>query len=469
MTDATAPPAPAGSSWKFPRSFWTANGAELFERAAYYGLFIVQTVYFTSVLRYGDIKAGVISGIFASAMYFLPTLSGLLADHIGFRRALMLAFGCLTVGYALIGFASVGLPPLLLDIVVISGLAIQTFGGSIVKPVISGTVAKTSSSENRARAFSIFYAMVNIGAFSGKSLAYPIRTQLGVENVAYYSAAMSFIALVLVALFYRSVDREASNRTVRDVLQQLLRVLANVRFLTLIVITAGFWTIQHQLYASMPKYILRTVGPGASPEWLANINPFVVVVFVVPITHLVRHWKPISSIAVSLFMIPFSALLMALGPLVAGAGGHDVTIAGFPINAIVLMAILGIALQGLAECFLSPKYLEFASKQAPENEVGLYMGYTHLNSFFSLLFGFVLSGLLLDAYCPDPEKLRQTDPAAFAQWEAAIAGDGAMPAAFAHAHYIWYVFAGIGFAAFVALMIFKTITDAIDRRNAATI
>ena len=39
--------------------------------------------------------------------------------------------------------------------------------------------------------------------------------------------------------------------------------------------------------------------------------------------------------------------------------------------------------------------------------------------------------------------------------------------AYDHAHYIWYFWVGVGVAAFLALMVFKTITDRIDRRKAA--
>ena len=34
--------------------------------------------------------------------------------------------------------------------------------------------------------------------------------------------------------------------------------------------------VQHQLYATMPKYVLRMAGEGASPSWYANVNPAVV-------------------------------------------------------------------------------------------------------------------------------------------------------------------------------------------------
>lgn len=42
------------------------------------------------------------------------------------------------------------------------------------------------------------------------------------------------------------------------------------------IIITGFWMVQHQLYATMPKYVLRLAGEGASPSWYANVNPLVV-------------------------------------------------------------------------------------------------------------------------------------------------------------------------------------------------
>ena len=40
--------------------------------------------------------------------------------------------------------------------------------------------------------------------------------------------------------------------------------------------------------------------------------------------------------------------------------------------------IVGIALQGFSESFISPRYLEYFSLQAPKGEEGLYLGFSHL-------------------------------------------------------------------------------------------
>ncbi len=429
-------------SWRFPRTFWIANGIELFERAAYYGCFIALAVYLTDSVGFTDVQTGWVVACFASVLYLLPTFLGALADRIGFRAALILAFTLLAAGYGLLGAFQVKATAL-------ASLALIMVGGAMVKPVITGTVAKCSDAAHRARAFSLFYQVVNIGAFLGKTIAKPLRVSLGLEYINYYAAAMAVVALLLTLLFYHNVEGDKlAAKTLRETLAGLGRVLRNARFMILILIVAGFWAIQGQLYATMPKYMLRLIGPGASPEWLANINPFIVVFCVVPITHLMQRARPITSIAVSLALIPFSALIVSLSPLVAQWLGNDITLfAGITMNAITLTMIFGIALQGLAECFLSPRFYEYASKQAPKGEEGLYMGYQYLTTFFAWLFGFAISGYLLDAFCPDPKKLTPDQ----------------LPTAYLHAHYIWYVFAGIGAAAFVLLVIYRIVTHRLDR------
>ena len=88
------------------------------------------------------------------------------------------------------------------------------------------------------------------------------------------------------------------------------------------------------------------------------------------------------------------------------------------------------------------------------------MGYQHLTNFIAFGAAFVLAGYLLDSYCPDPNRLA---PETRAQWEAALQTGAALPAVYAKAHYIWFVYAGVGAAAFVALCLFRWICNRLDR------
>ena len=440
----------------YSRAFWVSNSVEMLERMAYYAIFIVITLYLTNTLGFNDFEASMISGLFSGGLYLLPMFTGAYADKIGFRRSLIVAFTLLTVGY--MGLAL--LPTLLQSAGLVqygatthftglqdSGLrwliapvmVVIMVGGSFIKSTISGSVAKETTSENRARGYSIFYMVVNIGAFTGKTIIDPLRQAIGEEAyiaINYFSAAMTLIALLAVLLLYHSAHSAGEGKSMREIGEGFVRVLTNKRLLALILIVTGFWIVQQQLYATMPKYVIRMAGEAARPGWIANVNPLVVVLCVGLVTRLMAKRSAITSITIGMFLIPLSALLMACGNVM------DSEIIGGMSN-ITLMMIVGIVFQALAECFISPRYLEYFSLQAPEGEEGLYLGFSHLDSFLSSILGFGISGILLTKYCPDPALFATREA-----WEAASAD----------AHYIWYYFAAIGVVSALLLLAFALVT-----------
>lgn len=454
----------ATTSKSFTQAFWVSNTVELFERMAYYAMFIVLTIYLSTILGFNDIQASLISGLFSGGLYLLPIFTGAFADKIGFRKSMITAFTLLTIGYLGLGvfptlLESTGLVsygettqfsglqdsserwliiPILLTIVV---------GGSFIKSVISGSVAKETTEANRARGYSIFYMMVNIGAFTGKTVIDPLRGIVGEQAyiyINYFSGAMTFIALIAVLLLYKSAHTAGQGKSMRELGQGFLKLISNWRLLLLIIIVTGFWMVQHQLYATMPKYVIRLAGEAAKPGWIANVNPLVVVCCVSLVTRLMAKKSAITSMGVGMFLIPLSALLMATGNMF-----NSEIITG--MSNITLMMIIGIIVQGLSECFISPRYLEYFSLQAPKGEEGMYLGFSHLHSFLSSILGFGLAGWLLTKYCPDP-ILFETHEA----WEIASA----------NAHYIWFYFAGIGIIAAIALIIYGKATRYIDKKKA---
>jgi len=448
---------------KFSKAFWVANSVELLERLAYYAIFIVITLYLSNVWGFTDIEAGIISGIFSATLYLLPTFAGAYADKIGFRSAIMIAFALLTLGYAGLGilptllesaglvnyhmsttFTGLDTSPLRWTILPV--MAFIVIGGSFIKAVISGTVARETTSANRARGYAVFYMMVNIGAFMGKTVVDPLRKSLGDQGLVYlnfFSAAMTFMALIAVFFFYKSVKTQGQGKTFAELGSGLLRVLGNGRLIVLILIISGFWMIQGQMYATMPKYVIRMIGESASPGWYANVNPLVVFVCVNFVTSLMKKRKALTSMTVGMLIIPLSALAMSFGTLI-GTG----SVLG--LHPVAFMMIVGIAMQAIAECFISPRYLEYFSNQSPKGEEGLYLGFSHLHSFVSYLFAFGLSGFLLDKYCPNPRNFASTTEYA---------------AATTHAHYIWFVFVGIGLVSAIALLFYGYITKKTDKKR----
>ena len=454
---------PQAANKGFTRAFWVSNTVELFERMAYYAVFIVLTIYLSSILGFNDFEASIISGLFSGGLYLLPILTGAYADKIGFRKSMITAFTLLTIAYlglgalptflessGLVTYGSTtqfnGLPQSSERWIIVPVLVTLMIGGSFIKSIISASVAKETTEATRARGYSIFYMMVNIGAFTGKTVIDPLRDQIGDQAyiyINYFAGAMTFIALLAVILLYKSTETAGEGKSMGDIGRGFLRIITNWRLLILILIVTGFWMVQQQLYATMPKYVIRMAGETAKPGWIANVNPFIVVCCVSFVTRLMARKSAITSMNIGMFLIPISALLMACGNLL----GNDLL---GSMSNITLMMILGIVVQALAECFISPRYLEYFSLQAPKGEEGMYLGFSHLHSFLSSIFGFGLAGILLTKYCPDPALFDSRE---------------AWMAASANAHYIWYYFAGIGLVAAFALLAFAKITNKMDKKG----
>src|SRR5215470_19150415 len=92
----------------FERSFWVANISEIFERLAYYGSFASLANYLRETLSFPTEQTGTLTGIFGGMVWFLAIFGGAVADRLGFRRALSLAYLILAGAYFLLG--SIGAP-----------------------------------------------------------------------------------------------------------------------------------------------------------------------------------------------------------------------------------------------------------------------------------------------------------------------------------------------------------------------
>src|SRR5438067_9098222 len=97
-----------GQRWRdirtgFERPFWVANISELFERLSYYAAFASLARYLHEALKFPVEQASSLTGLFGGLVWFLAAFGGTLADRLGFRRALSLAYLILSCSYFLLG------------------------------------------------------------------------------------------------------------------------------------------------------------------------------------------------------------------------------------------------------------------------------------------------------------------------------------------------------------------------------
>src|SRR5437868_11594759 len=86
----------------FERPFWVANVTELFERLSYYAAFASLSRYLVETLQFPVKQATTLAGLFGGAVWLLAAFGGgSIADRLGFRRALSVAYLILSVSYFL--------------------------------------------------------------------------------------------------------------------------------------------------------------------------------------------------------------------------------------------------------------------------------------------------------------------------------------------------------------------------------
>src|SRR4029077_4033312 len=228
--------------------FWVANISEIFERLSYYGAFASLALYLQERLNFSTQQTGTLTGLFGGMVWFLAIFGGAIADRLGFRRALSLAYLILAAAYFLIGsIAAPWLGPARnsVPLIVFVGfvLMLPALGILMVKPCVSGTTPRASKENVRALGYSIYYTMVNIGSASGPYIASWAHRHFGVETVFRVAAASVFLMFFAVLIFSRDPARDpaAPAQSVTNTLRNFAVVALNPRFMLFLLIFTGYW------------------------------------------------------------------------------------------------------------------------------------------------------------------------------------------------------------------------------------
>jgi dipeptide/tripeptide permease len=386
----------------FPKSFWTANLTELFERAAYYSMASFVVIYLGQ-LGLGDYLPSTLNGVLWTLVYFLPVLSGTIADQIGFKKSLIIAFVLLFFGYFMMSFPvfiqGKTLSPNIekeitsgIDTVIPILIAILLIGigGSFVKPCISGTVQKTSSGR-ATLAFAIFYMVINIGSLTGRGVAYLVRTRSSLTFIFVVASICAIVALLIVLFFYNDPEKELNLQTgnkpqksIKEILLNMILVLKNVRFALFLLVTSGFFFLYAQVYNVLPLYLKKVLETNPPVDLYTMANPLVIVFFQLIITRLFGGLKPIVSIIVGIVIISLSMAINII-PLFIEGGVYRDFLSIMPLGSLFI--VMTVALIAFGELFASARTYEYIGALAPKGQEGLFLGYANLPMAIGALLG----------------------------------------------------------------------------------
>jgi len=381
---------------EFSRTFWVANGMELFERAAYYGLMSVLAVYLTASAAVGGLgfdeqAVGFLQSIIYAAVYVIPIVGGAIADRYGYRRMLFVAFTLLALGYGLAGLAtSYGL--------VFAALLVMALGAGLFKPIISGTIARSTDERTSSSGFAIYYWVINVGALAAP-LAVSWLRGFSWQAVFWASAAYTGAMLAPTLLLYREPPQPPSNTSLREALLGAALVLRDARFMLMIVVYSGFWILYFQTFSTVLWYLddfidkvpvdlavngaLASLGLGAmvfkfDAEHVTVINAGTIILLQFIVSRLVKTRSALSTMITGMGIGAIGFLLLAA-------------------SQSPWVFIAGIAIFSLGEMTAHPKYISLVGLIAPTDKKAVYMGYAFLYGVFGALLGSNLGALAYKA------------------------------------------------------------------------
>jgi proton-dependent oligopeptide transporter, POT family len=376
----------------FERPFWVANITEMFERLSYYAVFSSLSVYLNESLKFSNEDAGNLSGFFGGFVWFMAIFGGALADRMGFRRALSLAYLILGTAYFLLSSINaqwmaplrVSEPPTTLVFMI---LALPALGVALVKPIIVGTTARSSQENVRSIGYSIYYTLVNIGSFLGPVVAGWIHSRFPDEYIFRVAAGSVLLMFLGVLLFFKEPRRSQEATSLGQTVRNFAMVLRNFRFMIFLLIFSGYWIVFWQEFIILPLYVRDFIDKTANAQYILSWGPAVVITMTVVINYLTRRIPALPAIALGTLISSVAWIIVALQPTVT-------------------MAIVTVLVVAIGEVIQSPRYYEYISRLAPPGQQGTYMGFAFLPIGIGSLVAGKLGGKLYTHY---GEVLRQPE------------------------------------------------------------
>jgi dipeptide/tripeptide permease len=350
----------------FERPFWIANISELFERLSYYAVFAVLARYLHEGLHFDVERASSLTGMFGGWVWFLAVVGGAVADRLGFRRALSLAYLFLTIAYFSLG--SIGanwFAPLrnAMPLATLVGLVLvlPALGVALVKPSVVGTTARASNEKVRSVGYSIYYTLVNVGSTAGPYLASWVHKHRSMESV-FRMAALSVFAMLFFVLLLFKEPRRADDTPPASLLQvgkNFMTVISNPRFMLFLLIFTGYWIVFWQEFIALPLYVAKYIDPKADTELILVTDPLVVIFFTMLIGVLIKRMHAFHAIVLGTLVSSLAWILLIIHPS-------------------VWMAVATLVVVAIGEIIQQPRYYDYISRLAPPDQQGTYMGFAFL-------------------------------------------------------------------------------------------
>lgn len=370
--------------------FWHLNLVQMLERLAYWVTVLQIPIYIAQKdieggLAFEQTLKGVIFFWWAIVQNLSPVFWGAVSDRIGRKKSMLFSSLVIIAGFILLGNVRDFLPFLLSTLLL--GFGLGTF-----KPALLGWLSVVIPNEKSSIGWGIFVFLVNFAVFFGPPIAIFLKSISW--TWVFYGSASIFILNFILILTLREEPNEINSERInlKNYLRTLGSAFKRIDLVLFVFIMSGFTMTYMQFYETLPNFIYDWADTSAiasvlpkfmtsetprglmvSYEWLYNINAGLIILFVIPVAFLSKRIKISQSLALGIFL-----------------AGFGLMISGFTNSGILL--IIGITVYTFGEIVINPKFNEFISKIAPNEDKSLYMGIMNISWAIGLSGGGLIGG-----------------------------------------------------------------------------
>jgi len=383
-----------------PRELWLTFLLNIIESYGYFSMSMILTLYLSNEFGMSDLAAGTAYGMYGCMCTLFGFGVGFLIDNMGVKVSLVFGFFLLFLARFLLAITDS------MWVLKLCLYCLFPLGSSFGIPVMSMGIKRYTNQTNRGFAFGLFYATMNVAALlSGIVVdALDIGLKDGLEIFGHHftskrlilltGAATTLLSLVL-SLFLREIkvseDDEESGGAVKThvveraspvtIVKELLAMPMFWKFLAITLICVNLKCIFRYLDALLPKYLIREFGENVPKGSINAINPAMIILLVPIVSAFTSDVRPYRMIEFGAYITAASVLPLCFMTQIS--------------SAVMFVSILS-----FGEAFWSPRFFDLTVSMAPEGREGTFAAMGSAPIFLAKLPVGVLSGWLLQEYCP---------------------------------------------------------------------
>lgn len=412
--------------FKASKGFWLVNVVNFGDGIAYFGILNLMTLFLG--VKFGMGMPDDLVGWSVSWFTGLVTLfmfgGGFVSDRIGVRRALTMCLGILLASRLMLVLSPYLSSEPLGQLAVLGtnilfspsfmlcwfGLFLMAFAEGVLQPALYAGVKEYTDARTAAMSYSILYAIMNFGIMVESFISPYIRSSepflklggkqinglgFGVSGVFWVCIVATAIMLLVNICFFTKkvedrdrvvdeIEKTPENAVPKTFVEKLKELpFLDSRFIFFIFALLPVRTLFAHQWLTMPDYIMRCFPPevGAKYEWIAALNPIMIVIFVPLIAACTRKVSVITMMIIGTTISALTTFLLVPGP-----------------NLALLLTYVTVF--SIGEAVWSSRFLEYVADIAPTGRVGAYMGLAGIPWFLAKFTTGLYSGKMLSIFVP---------------------------------------------------------------------